>query len=156
MAQRKPVVLVNGQLQQLQAADYIQNTEQIQLTNNNAGSIVIGMPVYSAANDAVDKAKSDAVGTVNVIGLVGDATIAASATGSIQTDGILAATTAQWDAVAGTSGGLTKDIIYYVSAVTAGNLTSTAPSTVGQYVKEVGIAISTTELKIAIKQRILL
>lgn len=156
MAQRKPLVLVSGQIQQLQAADYIQNVELAQLTNNNAGSIVIGTPVYAVANDAVDKAKSDAVGTVNVIGIIADASIAAAATGSVQGDGILAATTTQWDAVAGTTGGLTKDIIYYLDPTTAGKITSTAPSTVGQYVKEIGIAISTTELKIAIKQRILL
>lgn len=154
MAQKKAVVITNGQLEQLQAGDYIQNVEQTQLTNGNAGAIVIGTPVYASANDTVDKAMANAVGTVNVIGLVADVSIAAAATGSIQSDGVLAATTVQWDAVAGTTGGLTKDIIYYLDPATAGKITSTAPSTVGQFVKELGIAISTTELRITIKQRI--
>lgn len=154
MALKKPLVLNGGQVEQLQSADYISSVDLPQLINGNAGSIVIGAPVYSSANDTVDKAKADAVGTANVIGLVADTSIAAAGTGGIQMDGVLAATTGQWDAVAGTTGGLTKDVIYYLSAATAGILTSTAPSVAGQYVLQVGIAISTTEMKIDIKQRI--
>jgi hypothetical protein len=154
MAQKKPIVLNSGQFEQLQSGDYISSVDLPQLTNANAGSIVIGTPVYASANDSVDKAKADAVGTVNCIGLVADTSIAAAGVGGIQMDGILAATTGQWDAVAGTSGGLTKDVIYYLSAATAGLLTSTAPSTAGQYVKEIGIAISTTEMKIQVERRI--
>ena len=154
MAQKKPLVLSSGQMEQLQSGDYIASGDLPQLTNNNAGAIVIGTPVYAVANDAVDKAKGDAVGTANVIGLVAETTIAAAGTGGIQGDGVLAATTVQWDAVAGTSGGLTKDVIYYLSAATAGILTSTAPSSAGQYVVQVGIAISTTEMKITIQRRI--
>lgn len=154
MAQKKPLVLTNGQKEQLQTGDYISTVDIPQQTNGNAGSLVIGTPVYSSANDTVDKAKADAVGTVNVIGLVAEVSITAAAVGGVQMDGILSATTGQWDAVAGTSGGLTKDVIYYLSAATPGLLTSTAPSTIGQYVKEIGIAISTTELKIDIRNRI--
>ncbi len=154
MAQRKPVVMNNGQLEQLQPGDYLQQIELAQFLNDNAGAIVIGTPVYSSGNDSVNKAQANAVGTVNVIGLVADASISAASTGAVQTDGILSATTTQWDAVAGTTGGLTKDVIYYLDATTAGKITSVAPSTLGQYVKEVGMAISTTELRIAIKGRI--
>lgn len=154
MALKKPLVLNSGQAEQLQSGDYITTVDIPQLTNGNAGSLPIGTPVYASNNDTVDKAKADAVGTVNVIGLVADSSISAAAVGGVQMDGILSATTGQWDTVAGTSGGLTKDVIYYLSAGTAGILTSTAPSTTGQYVKEIGIAISTTELKIDIKTRI--
>lgn len=154
MGQKKPLVLTNGQIEQLQSSDYVASVSLPQLTNGNAGSLVICTPVYASANDTVDKAKADAVGTVNVIGLVADVSIATSALGSVQTDDILTATTAQWDAVAGTTGGLTKDVIYYLSAATSGLLTSTAPSTVGQFAKEIGIAISTTEMKINIRYRI--
>lgn len=154
MAVKKPIVLTSGQYEQLQSGDYIQNIDNPQLTNANAGSLVIGTPVYASANDSVDKAKADAVGTVNVIGLVADVSIATSAVGSVQTDGILAATTGQWDAVAGTTGGLTKDVIYYLASATAGLLTSTAPSTAGQFVVQIGVAISTTEMKIDIQRRI--
>lgn len=154
MAQKKPLVLNSGQIEQLQSTDYIANLDSPQLTNDESGAIVIGMPVYSDANDGVKKAKADAVGTVNVIGLVSDVSVAAAGTGGVQTDGILAATTTQWDAVAGTTGGLTKDVIYYLSAATAGNITSTAPSAAGQFVKQIGVAISTTELKIEIGHRV--
>lgn len=152
MAQKKPLVLNSGQAEQLQAGDYIAGIDIPQLTNDETGSIVIGMPVYADAADGVKKAKADAVGTVNVIGLVSDVSIATAAVGGVQTDGILSATTTQWDAVAGTTGGLTKDVIYYLSAATAGNITSTAPTS--GYVKQVGIGISTTELKIEIQPRI--
>lgn len=154
MAQKKPIVLNSGQLEQLQSGDYISTVDIPQLTNGNAGTVPIGTPVYSSANDTVDKAKADAVGTTNCIGLVADTSIAAAAVGGIQMDGILAATTGQWDTVAGTTGGLTKDVIYYLSAATAGLITSTAPSSAGQFVVSLGIAISTTEMRINIKSRI--
>ena len=154
MGLKKPLVITNGQIEQLQSTDYI-NAEPIpQFTNNNAGSIVIGTPVYMAANNAVDKAKADAVGTVNAVGLVYDTSIASAASGGVLFDGILTATTGQWDAVAGTSGGLTKDAIYYLSAATAGQLTATAPTAAGQFVVSIGIGLSTTDMKIEIQPRV--
>ena len=159
MALRKPLVLNGGQIQQLQAADTLDapqgGGDQVVLTNNNAGTLVPGTPVYTIANDAVDKAKADASATKNVLGLLA-ASIAAAAVGPITIGGILTLTTGQWDAAFSTTGGLTKDVRYYLSAAAAGLGTSTAPSTVGQYVVELGIAISTTELKVDIKQAILL
>jgi len=154
MAQKKPLVLNGGQIEQLQSTDYIANNDIPQLTNGNAGSIVIGTPVYASAANTVDKARANAVGTTNVIGLVYDASIASASSGGVLMDGILSATTGQWDAVAGTTGGLTRDVIYYLSSSTAGLLTSTAPISVGEFVVSVGIAISTTELKIEIQPRI--
>lgn len=154
MALKKPLVINSGQVEQLQSGDYINLGELPQLTNGNAGALVIGAPVYASGNDTVDKAKADAVGTANVIGLMADASTAAAAVGGVQVDGILAATTGQWDAVAGTTGGLTKDVFYYLSAATAGLLTATAPSAAGQFVVCVGVAISTTEMKINILPRV--
>lgn len=126
------------------------------LTNNNANPIVIGTPVYCESNDKVDLAKADAVATAQTVGLVKDVSIAASAVGNIQTDGILEATTSQWDAVAGTTGGLAAGTTYFLSAATAGKLTATAPTTVGQFVVKIGIALSTTKLEITLSQPILL
>lgn len=154
MALKKPLVITDGQIQQLQAGDTLDATAQevdaVSLTNDNAGAIVIGAPVYSKAAGSVDKAQANAAGTVEVIGLVKSASIAAAASGSIQTDGILAATTVQWDAVAGTTGGLTFDTVYYLDPSTAGMISATAPTTAGQYVVRLGVAISTTELEISI------
>jgi hypothetical protein len=160
MALRTPLVIVSGQIQQLQASDTLNAPQQgpdvIIQTNNNAGSIVAGAPVYSVANDAVDKAQANASGTTYPIGLVSVASIANGAAGAIATNGVLSLTTAQWDAAFGTTGGLTRNTAYYLSAATAGQGTATAPTTVGQYVVELGRAISTTELMINIRAAILL
>lgn len=154
MALKRPLVINSGQIEQLQSGDYINVGEIPQLTNGNAGAVVIGSAVYASAADTYDKARADAVGTVNVIGLASDISTAAAGVGGVQMDGILTATTAQWDAIAGTTGGLTFNSYYYLSPTTAGALTATAPSTTGQFIMCVGIAISTTEIKISIKPRI--
>ena len=159
MTVRKPLVYDGfGNIEQLQSGDSLSNTQLLpQLTNDNASSIVIGQPVYSSANDHVNLAQANASGTKEVIGLVADTSIAASTTGSIQDMGILSATTAQWDVVVtGESGGLVYKTTYYLDPANAGKLTSTAPTTVGQYVCPVGVAISSTELKINIQRTILL
>ena len=160
MTLRKPLVMVAGQIQQIQAGDTLDasanEVDVVNLTNNNVGAIVIGNAVYSDAANGVDLAQANASGTVEVLGLVKDVSISASASGPIQTDGILAATTGQWDTIAGTTGGLSAGSVYYLDASTAGFLTETAPTTVGQFVVRIGKAISTTEMEISIAQPILL
>jgi hypothetical protein len=154
MALRKPLVMNAGQIQQLQSTDTLDAIQSggdaVVQTNDEVGAIVIGTPVYNDVNNGVKKAAANAAGTKDVIGLVRDSSIGAATTGAIQTDGVLTATTGQWDAVFGTAGGLTKGVRYYLSA-TAGLGTATAPTTVGQYVVELGIALSTTDLEISIK-----
>jgi hypothetical protein len=86
-----------------------------------------------------------------VIGLVSDVNIANGANGSIMIGGIFIATTAQWDAVTGDIGGLVTGSRYYLSAATAGLLTATPPSTIGQYIEPIGYALNTTHLKISIE-----
>lgn len=160
MALRKPLVLNAGTVQQLQSADTLDAVQSggdaIVQTNANAGSIVIGAPVYSSANNSVDKAQANAAGTSRVLGLVRDTSIGAAATGAIQTNGVLTATTGQWDAVFGTTGGLTVNTRYYLSATTAGLGTATAPTTTGQYVTLLGTALSTTDFNVNIEPTILL
>jgi len=139
MALRKPLVINAGQIEQIQAGDtldaVVTEIDVVSMTNNNANSIVIGAPVYCESAGNVDLAQADA-------------------SGSIQTDGVLAATTAQWDAVAGTTGGLAAGTIYYLSAVDVGEITATAPTTGGQFVVRIGLALSATELEISISQPI--
>jgi hypothetical protein len=160
MALRKPLVLVDGNVQQLQAGDTLDaaasEVDVVTLTNGNAGSIVIGQPVYPSGAGSVDLAQANASGTVNLLGFVRDATIATATPGAIQTDGVLAATTGQWDAVTGGTGGLTPGQVYWLDPSTPGKLTATAPTSVGQYVVRVGQAISTTELEITVEPPILL
>lgn len=158
MALRKPLVINAGQIEQIQSGDtldaIVAEVDVVSLTNNNASPIVIGAPVYTDVANGVDLAQADASGTTEVLGLVADVSISAAASGSIQTDGILSATTTQWDAVAGTTGGLTPGAIYYLSASTAGLTAETAPSSVSEFVVRVGKAISTTEMEISISQPI--
>jgi len=160
MALRTPIVINAGQYQQLQSGDTLNAPQAggdfVSQTNANVGAIVPGTPVYSAGNDSVDKAKADASATAAVMGLVGATSINASASGQICVGGILALTTGQWDTAFGTSGGLTANTKYYLSAATAGVGTSTAPTTVGQLVTPLGRAISTTELKLGIEDPTLL
>lgn len=155
MAAKKPLVITNGQIEQLQSGDtldaVVTEVDLVTKTNDNAGAIVIGSPVYQKTNGNVDLGRANASGTVQLVGLVRDASIAASASGSIQTDGVLTATTGQWDSVTGQTGGLTTGSVYYLSATTAGRLTTTAPSAAGEFVVRVGLALSSTELDISIQ-----
>jgi hypothetical protein len=148
MAVRKPLVVVNGQVQEIAPGDTLSaassEVDVVAKNNDNAGAITIGMPVYVKGNGNVDKASAAAAGTRAVLGLVKDASIAAAASGFIQTDGVL--TSADWTAVAGVAT-LTAGAIYYLST-TAGQLTTTPPSSSGNYVCKVGIAISTDTLEI--------
>ena len=159
MASRKPLVLNAGQVQQLQSGDTLAaplaGAQEVSLTNDDVGSHVPGQVVYLDTNDGVKKAQANAGATANAFAL---ATIAVTngVAGVYATDGILSLTTGQWDTAFGTSGGLTANTIYYLSAATAGLGTATAPSTVGQYVVRLGIAVSTTELDIGIRDPILL
>ncbi len=154
MAARKPLVINAGQVQQLQAGDTLDaavtQVDVVSMTNAESVTIVIGAPVYVFSASNVKKAKADASGTSKVIGLVRDVSVAASASGVIQTDGVLVATTVQWDAITGGSGGLTAGSRYYLDPATGGMLTLTAPTTVGQFVCPIGIALSTTDLEITI------
>ena len=160
MAARKPLVLVAGQIQQLQSGDTLDasttEVDVISMTNKEASPVVIGAPVYVSGAGQVKKAKADAIGTAKVLGLMTPASTNADAAGNVQTNGVLVATTTQWDAVAGTTGGLTAGATYYLSKDTAGLLTETAPTAVGELVTKVGEALSTTELMINPEPPILL
>ena len=92
-------------------------------------------------------AKADAAATSNPFGLVVN-TIITGASGNVATDGMFTLTTAQWNTITGGSSGLTAGANYFLSATTAGGLTTTPPSTVGQYVVRVGQALSTTTMAI--------
>ena len=161
MAIKLPLVIgTDGNLQQLQAGDTLNvptaGASTFGVVNNEVGAIVIGTPVYAQASGAVKKAMANAVGTAKVEGLMFDITTAAAGTGNMATAGVLSATTAQWDAVAGTTGGLAFNTTYFLSPTTAGLLTATVPTTVGQLVVRVGRALSSTAMMIDIQDPILL
>jgi hypothetical protein len=120
--------------------------------NENAGSIVIGQPVYIKPGepDDVDLAQADDEATSTVAGLVFDTSISAGQPGDIITSGFLEATTTQWDAVTGQSGGLTAGALYYLDPNTAGMLTATEPTNDDALIAPVGLAFTTTEMLVRI------
>jgi hypothetical protein len=154
MAVQKPLVIINGQIQQIPAGDTLSapssvaEVDLVNASNDNPGAITVGCPVYVSGANSVDKARANASATCKVFGLVKDTSIASSSSGMIQTDGILVASTAQWDAVTGQTGGLTPGAIYYLDDTAAGKLTTTAPTSSGAYVYIVGNALSSTDLNI--------
>lgn len=162
MATKKPLVLgANGLPQQLQAGDNISVTAAqasiYQQTNGEVAAVVIGAPVYQFAAGSFKKALANAAGTSDVLGLVADSpSITNGAIGGVCVQGILTATTVQWDAVTGGTGGLVFNTKYFLDPTTSGKLTSTPPTTVGQLVVLIGTAISTVDMEVAIQSEILL
>ncbi len=128
----------------------------IQLTNDAVTAMLIGEPVYSDTAGGMNRGIANGTGKSGVLGLVADATIGAAARGNVAVGGLLVATTTQWDAVAGTIGGLVFNTAYYLHPTTPGRLTATAPVASGQEVVQVITALSTTEARIAIQPAILL
>ena len=164
MTLRKSLVLGDDGLpQQLQPGDTISaptNTPSIRaVANADTAQMVFGMAVYASGADAAKRAQANAKATAGVIALVYDATIAAGATGQIADNGVMVGTTAQWDAVvAGQSGGLTFNSLYFLDIANPGKLTTAPPTTAGsgQCNALVGRAMSTTELALNIRDPILL
>lgn len=154
MPAKKPIVVTDGQLEQLQAGDYLTSPDLFNRQNETGGALVRGTPVYVPAAGEIAKAQANAQATMKVFGLVADASIADASAGAVQTDGNLVASTAEWDAITGETGGLTPNAVYFLSAAAAGMLTQTAPTTDGQFVVRVGTALSTTELEISFGQPI--
>lgn len=124
----------------------------VSLTNGTASAIAIGRAVYISGSGSVGLAEANASGTTIVAGLVNDTSIAAGAAGNIAATGVVTAATVQWDAVTGQSGGLTSGMYYYLSNATAGAITSTAPAS--GYVALVGLAMSSTQMKLQIERTV--
>jgi len=120
---------------------------------NDDTTIPKGTPVYSFANGSFKRARANSVTSIKVIGLAFE-TINASTSGKIQTDGILTATTSEWDIITGSSGGLIQNSLYYLNEMLAGGLKNTAPTS--GYIVPVGTAISSTQLKINLFNSVLL
>ncbi len=108
-------------------------------TNDNAGAITIRQIVYIKSDGDVDLAKADAAATSDVkLGIVEDASIASTASGSI---------IIRKGAIIGGFAGLVPGADQFISPSTAGLMTPTAPTTSGQWFRKIGEAISTTEIE---------
>lgn len=144
MTLRKQIVYnaSTGKAEVLQTGDYVSSTDIPTYINGDSGSHIPGQVVYPSAAGTVQKARANAAGTMPAIALA-QTTVANGVSGAYQSDGTISLTTAEWDAVAGTTGGLTAKTEYFVSGATAGLLTATPPAT--GYAQPVIIATSTTD-----------
>lgn len=120
--------------------------------NGSGGALVVGTPVYMLA-DGTGAQKADCNGAAparNVCGLLKVGRSGSGGNVTLQQEGDMTLTTAEWDAITGDTGGLVPFTEYYLSA-TAGGLTATVPATTGDNVVVVGIAKSATVLNIHIR-----
>ena len=159
MAIERPlkINLTTGEIERFGPNDFVNEVDFTTVQNETGGALVFGTPVFATAiADEVAKADADALATAKVLGLIADASIADGAAGQALTDGRLSGSTAQWDVVTGQTGGLTPGSKYYLSAGTAGQLTTTPPTADGHVVAPLGTAKSTTEFEISIGTRIVL
>jgi len=153
MAERRPLVEIAGEVQELPLTDNLPSSADI-LARTFTSIAIAGAPQYVDGNGSVDNARANAEGTSQVLGL-SPVAVGAPGTSEVITNGVVTLTTGEWDAVAGTTGGLTADDKYFLDAAVAGRLTDVAPSVAGQYVVEVGVGLSTTEMNVRIRRRIL-
>jgi len=97
--------------------------------------LAVGDAVYATGTGGVARAQANAAGAVKVIGFV----TSVGVTGKVATAGALTGLT-----------GLTAGARYFLSPTVAGAVTTTVPTTEGQFVAPVGIALSATSLAIQI------
>lgn len=156
MAILKPLVIQGGRIQRLQAGDSLDTGADV-LQRTFTPATAIGSAVYVSGPGAVSKAQANALGTVEVLGLAFQS-VGAGNPGGVVTNGQITATTGEWDAITGQIGGLTTNSLYFLSATTVGALVieGSVTTTTGQYVKRVGLALSSTEMEVRVHQEILL
>lgn len=128
----------------------------IRLLNDEGSTLFRGQPVYSDAESGVRLAAADNSESAIVSGLVADASIAADDGGSIRVAGLINAEPAEWDAVCGTTGGLTFNTVYYLHPSIPGRLTAAPPSASGTQLVPVIRALSSTQASIVIRPPILI
>ena len=115
------------------------SSANLAFTNDNAGTISIRQAVYVKANGNVDLAQATVSNLPDfALGLVASSSIATTASGNI---------TVKYGEIISGFTGLTPGKRYYVDPSTAGDITITAPSASGQFIYQVGRALSTTKLR---------
>lgn len=150
MGQVKPLVNYGGIIKNIQANDFLAEVNLPTAVNANIGTVIAGSPIYhTTTTGSIDLARANAIGTTDCCGLV-VANIGTGASGQYQDSGSLTLTTTQWDSVTGQTGGLTIGSTYFLDSTLAGKMTTTPPSSVGEFTQVIGKAVSTTEFHIKI------
>lgn len=113
-----------------------------------AAAVLKGNVLYASAPGTVNKAQANSQTTTKPVGIA-QAAAGSGTSVSVQTNGIVTFTTAEWDAITGQSGGLVFNTDYYLSVAAAGlliPLSSVAAIAAGNFIVKVGRAISTVDL----------
>lgn len=115
-------------------------------TSSDIAPLTVGTPVYVKPDGTIARTDSNNISVSLFFGMVYDATILPGATGFVQIAGTVANTIVIWDDTvqSGSPFGLTQGSKYYLAP--GGKITSNPPTT--GYSRQVGIATSTTELKL--------
>lgn len=118
-------------------------------------STSVGSAVRVSTAGHVDLAQADAGAHANLIGLALQA-VGGGDEVEVQTEGIVTLSEAEWDAIAGTTGGLAANAYYYLSTATPGLLTATRPTAGGEYIVVAGVGLSATQMELRIEPPLLL
>lgn len=118
------------------------------MLNSSGGDVVAGTPVYftSSVRFGLGSNVTD-LAHATVRGIVVDALIGNGNVGNVIQSGPLSLSANQWDAIAGTTGGLAKGVAVYLAD---GALTTAVPFTASAYYVLIGIASNVNELDIRI------
>jgi len=148
MAIRKPLVMNNGNIEQLQLGDRLAPVPNNTLLMNDETSLMqAGQPVM--VDDLGNAKYTIATNNKGVIAFCVEDT-PPTELGIFQVDGILSLTTSQWDNITGDTGGLRPGRMYFLDDNTISKITRVAPATVGHYIVRLGTAISKTDFTISI------
>lgn len=163
MAIQRPLRIdtTTGEITRFGEADQVFDSNFLNVTNPaaeaaGANDIPPGSPLYCSGANEVALAQADDLATAKVVALATETIAEDGGSGVAQTDGRLTLTAGEWDAVTGQSGGLTPGAKYYLSAATAGMLTTTPPSADGEVLAPLGLAKSTIIFEVSIATRVVL
>lgn len=145
MAVKIPLVLAaDGSIEQLQSGDTLSTAgagSDLTLVAATGGLSALDVVYITNAGEAA-KARANAVGTANAIGFAFGAA-SGGANAQVRTDGVLTGFTS-----------LTPGQPVFLSAATAGAIVQTPPTTAGEFVVRLGVAINATTVEIEIEPRI--
>lgn len=154
MATFQPLVINNGEIQQLQPGDsldpsVIAGVGQQSFVSDYNGATSKGMPVYVKSTGNVDLGQANAVTPAGVIGMADENGVAQGSPVVVTSEGYV--TVPDWSGITyNSSQTLEPGKVYYLSAANPGKITQVAPNTQGQFVVRLGRAMTTTIFKLDI------
>jgi len=150
MANKRPLVIVDGVIRQLSVSDnieigyFVPNLEETVI--HNCAPIAVNGEI-AIANDPVKS---------YVVGLAVPSDENSLANRAYQSIGVLSASDPDWKSITENGESLLANTNYYLSASSVGKITSIAPTAIGSSVVRIGIALTQTELFLFIQPPIFL